>query len=499
MIVHEDAPFEHGDRLLLARPHAQRTYARVPLVLSPGVELSVSLFLTAYPTKPPLPRAVEARTNRPLRAVTSWLCKDTGQALRPHDIDLAMPFGSAGVLMVSQDDWRGVGALPSNPLGDSSASPTRTPVRPPASSSSSSSSSSSTGLRSPMESPLRVGGRSSVSDEPALVVISFHPASALRPWHHVRPPYLAFPSDSPVRGSIAAFAALLRQMRAKERIALARFVPRAGLQPRLVALVPQVAEDTEVGTRVPDALLVVDLPFLDDLRPVPLPLGSPAATPEAVSAASAVVQRITLRGFSPYNFRSPSLRKFFAVMEALALNDEAVRWSADDDDDVRPDTDAMQDRFGDLLRTFASHVTEDFKPAPPPKAPRARKRSKAAAAADDDDDDGDDDDDDDAGGAARRAPRPSARGRGRGRAAVDGDSDSDGPSRSSAKRSKPARAVVDDDSEGSEAAIDWASLAATGSLDERTVPELKDKLRAMGLAVGGKKSDLVARLSDALL
>jgi hypothetical protein len=51
---------------------------------------------------------------------------------------------------------------------------------------------------------------------------------------------------------------------------------------------------------------------------------------------------------------------------------------------------------------------------------------------------------------------------------------------------------------GGAGAVDWAALAAAGAVGKQTVETLKGFCRDKGLALGGKKGDLVARVLEAL-
>jgi hypothetical protein len=46
--------------------------------------------------------------------------------------------------------------------------------------------------------------------------------------------------------------------------------------------------------------------------------------------------------------------------------------------------------------------------------------------------------------------------------------------------------------------VDWAALAAAGAVGKQTVETLKGFCRDKGLALGGIKGDLVARVLEAL-
>jgi len=432
MRVYDDK--EGGDLAMLEtgqRVHRKRTYARLPMRMPGGVTLGLCVYLTTVQAKLPAARQVEGRTNALLKASTAWVCSVTGQPLRKHDITRSLLVGKAGATIpVAVDDMPRLRALPAELDAADAATVASAPAHD-----------DGTKLSGAM--PARP-----MDEDPSLVVLSAHPASALRPWMLTRSPMFLFPSEAAYTGSVGAFAAIHAELVRSRRILLARLVVRGGSMPRLVAVVPQVERhDALLSTT---GLVALDLTFADDLRSPTLPFGSPLAPPAAIAAAREAVTKINLKDFSPAEFDSPVLGRFFAMARCLALGEEELQWSAEEDDCVKPDAKMGQvERFAAPLRELAALCEEDLRPASAAPSARARKRPA---------DDGED-------ATAKRAKRTAATG----------------------------------DADATAAGMDWAAEARAGRVGKFTMPVLKAKLKALGLSATGKKADLVGRLEDHLL
>ncbi len=66
-------------------------------MLGEGIQLAVAIYHNIYPAKKPSAQYVDGRTNAPLKVETSWLCKETGKHLLPHEIRSYFPFGGEAV------------------------------------------------------------------------------------------------------------------------------------------------------------------------------------------------------------------------------------------------------------------------------------------------------------------------------------------------------------------------------------------------------------------
>lgn len=426
LVYDDDRGLDFAELESRKRAHGKRTFARLQLRFPGDVALGVCLYLTSVHAKVPCARKIDGRTNKPLKAFVTRVCAETGQPLRKHEIHLSLPLGSSGVgVPVQQADLAQVRAVPA----------TRGLKSEPAASSASSAAAASSALA-----PAAVGNAAdvSMSADPCVQVLSALPASSLRPWMLTGASLLAFPSEAQVAGSVGAFAAVHAELVASRRVLLGRMVAREGSAPRFVALVPQLQRPRTVLASA--GLLVVDLPFADDLRAPQLPWGSPPASRASVELAKTVVSSITLNPFSPDQFDSPALGKFYATARCLALGEAAVEWSAELDDTVQPDP-AMSrsEKYAAPLRRLQADCDVDLRPAPPE--------------------------------AQRPAKRPA------------------NEAESAAKRAKEAHAAA-------AAVASWRQLAQQGKLGKLTVSALRAVLSSLGLDAAGRKADLISRLED---
>ncbi|OON15019.1 hypothetical protein X801_09183 [Opisthorchis viverrini] len=74
-------------------------------------------------------------------------------------------------------------------------------------------------------------------------LLGFKPIHRLRPYHHIRAPQFIYPDESYIRGSRLWFTTLLQVCLNRRLFAMALYVQRKNIPPRLIALIPQVVED----------------------------------------------------------------------------------------------------------------------------------------------------------------------------------------------------------------------------------------------------------------
>jgi ATP-dependent DNA helicase 2 subunit 1 len=288
-----------------------------------------------------------------------------------------------------------------------------------------------------------------------MTLMGFKPRSALKDYHNIKPPYFIYPDESTMKGSTVAFAALLHQMAAKGKIAICRLIYRKGVVPKFVALLPQeekVNGDGEI-TQYP-GMHMIFLPFADDVRQLKFE-PTPIAEPDLIVKAKQVIQSMPAK-FDNSTFENPSLQKHYAIIQALALDENIPE---DVDDLTMPDYERMQ-KFGPVIKSFADAC--NIGPA-----------DLGDAGGDGSDDEGK------SSSSSSRSKSSSSRKR----KEPDSKSDKGGAS----KRAKKEH--VEDAS-----AVDWKAAAQSGKLKKMTIPELKVYLKANGLPVSGKKELLLERI-----
>lgn len=224
----------------LRKRFRKRRLTSFPLHITKDVSIGVELYTLAVVQRKSPPVALDASTNMPLKSETKWLCEDTGAYLMPDQIKRYIEYGGKRVYF-SRDDVVQVKHY----------------------------------------------------DAPGLQVIAFKPISTLRWNSNIRSSYFLYPSEGYIEGSSKAFVALLNAMAKKQKYALARLIARKSSEPRLVALLPQEEVADELGQVQPSGFNVIFLPYLDDIRDIPVETHE-NATDEQVDAAKALISKLKL-------------------------------------------------------------------------------------------------------------------------------------------------------------------------------------------------------------
>ncbi|TXG66694.1 hypothetical protein EZV62_007969 [Acer yangbiense] len=245
-----------------------------------------------------------------------------------------------------------------------------------------------------------------------------------------------------VIGSTRIFIALLRSMLRLKRFAVAFYGNPT--HPQLVALVAQDEIVTAGGQIEPPGMHMIYLPYCDDIRNVEEAReiselhhsdanAVPRATDDQVKKAIALMKRIDLKDFSVCQFANPSLQRHYAVLQALALEEDEI---PEINDETAPDEEGM-------ARPGVVNAIEEFK------------------------------------------------------LSVYGDSyDEENAHAGNGKVSEASkkRKAVAENAVKESANYDWADLADNGKLKDMTVAELKYYLTAHNLPVTGKKEALISRI-----
>eukprot|EP00668_Euglena_longa_P004293 GGOE01005031.1.p2 GENE.GGOE01005031.1~~GGOE01005031.1.p2 ORF type:complete len:443 (+),score=128.63 GGOE01005031.1:2130-3458(+) len=177
--------------------------------------------------------------------------------------------------------------------------------------------------------------------EPGMKILGFKDLSRLKPYHHVKHSSFLYPDDQSIKGSSKLFWALHEAMLHQKKVAIAVLIPRQNAAPTFVALEPQEEELSEEGAQVrPPGMVVVPLPFADDIRELDLPATS---IPEeqlkaSLPKAKKLISRLTIN-FDSDQFEDPVLQKHYVCLHALALDKEQVEVKPDL---TEPDIDGMR-------------------------------------------------------------------------------------------------------------------------------------------------------------
>lgn len=304
------------------------------------------------------------------------------------------------------------------------------------------------------------GGKAKAS----LSILGFKPKDSI-PWYHAMDQaYLIYPNDEVVKGSREAFVELHAAMLRKQVLAVGEVLHRVQWSSRLVAIYPieeaqplsdESGESPNSGPRSPPGMMVVTLPFEDDIRTLEedeawqawvQQISSPCIKQEIpdevpsvdlenagdlqmpsdplIQSAINLISRQRLVGMElGEDFENAALTEFFNYLENVAL--EIAVPEQEEMFDTRTDDAMIVEAVGGQIEDFREKLPEDVQ-----------------------------------------------------------------ISKSMGTRKRKMEPVKDD------TGLDWQDLYISGELDMVKIPQLKSYLRSAGAPLSGNKSLLVERVSD---
>ncbi|XP_050230179.1 ATP-dependent DNA helicase 2 subunit KU70 [Mercurialis annua] len=252
----------------------KRIVRKITFSITSGMSIELNTYALIRPTTPGAITWLNSVTNRPLKTERSFICADTG-ALIHESPKLAHAYKNENI-MFSVDELSEIKRI-------------------------------STGQ---------------------LRLLGFKPLSCLKDYHNLRPPTFVFPSDKELIGSTSIFIALHRSMLRLKRFAVA--FQGGSSHARLVALVAQDEIVTGGGQVEPPGMHMIYLPYCDDIRdideefPSESNAGVAHASDDQIKKAAALIKRVDLKDFSVCQFSNPALQRHYAVLQALALEEDEM-------------------------------------------------------------------------------------------------------------------------------------------------------------------------------
>ncbi len=291
--------------------------------------MGVQLYRMLAVAKKPLHTWLYARTNEPLKVVSKYYDSGTGETLDEASIQTYVEVSGIQVPMTKEDvaAIKAAGNLP----------------------------------------------------EAGVRLLFFMPQSELRRELNLESPYFLFPDERSVKGSSDIFESLLRSMASRKVVAVVRFNRISSAAPRIAVLLPQLEVVDEDGCQVsPIGFQLLQLPFAHDIRFNPLAKVDVVPSAEQVEAASAVVLGMQLAEDFCYfrDVESPSIQQYYSVLQAVALNEGAPEWTAEQNDRMQPDAELLAANEEPLLALREALGLTD---ADGEAAPKAKKRAAPAA------------------------------------------------------------------------------------------------------------------------
>ncbi|KAI3989530.1 hypothetical protein MKX01_035292 [Papaver californicum] len=374
---------------LRKRMFKKRRIRRITLSIAGGISIEVNTYALIRPTVPGTITWLNSVTNEPLKTERSFICADTG-ALVEEPAKRFQPYKRncfSENIKFSTDELAEIKRV-------------------------------STGH---------------------LQLLGFKPLSCLKDYHNLRPSTFLFPSDEEIIGSTSTFIALHRSMLRLGRFAIV--FHGSSSHPQLVALVAQEEITSPSGQVEPPGMHMIYLPYSDDIRNIEEQFMdansvTPRATDDQIKKAAALVKRVDLKDFSVCQFANPALQRHYAILQALALDEDEM---PELNDETLPDEQGMS-------RQGIINALEEFK------------------------------------------------------VSVYGenyDQEEADALFATTEASKKRKANAENASKES-AKYNWAELAEQGKLSYLTVVDLKRYLTAHNLPLTGKKDDLIKRIVNHL-
>uniref|UniRef100_I1NJE1 DNA helicase n=1 Tax=Glycine max TaxID=3847 RepID=I1NJE1_SOYBN len=261
-----------------------------------------------------------------------------------------------------------------------------------------------------------------------LHLLGFKPLSCLRDYYNLKPSTFLYPSDEGTDSSMCMFIAL-------HSFAVA--FSGSSSRPQLVALIAQEEVIQSGGQIEPPGMHMIYLPYSDDIRFVEERYSDTSgmvniASDDQIKKAANLIKRIDLKDFSVCQISNPALQRHYAVLQALALEEDDIPEMKDE---------SLPDEEG-LARPGVVRALEEFKTSVY----------------------GDNYDEENEPGTEK-------------------------PTEASKKRKANAEFATKECEN-----YDWGDLADTGKLKDLTVVELKYYLTAHNLPVSGKKEAIISRI-----
>nr|ATA62878.1 putative KU70-like protein [Cupressus sempervirens] len=293
--------FEDLTNQLRKRMYKKRVVRKITLMVADGLSIGLHTYALIRPAQTGKITWLDSVTNKPLKLERSYICADTG-ALVTEPLARFQTYQNEKVKF-SIDELSEIRKVTSVPLR----------------------------------------------------LLGFKPLHCLKDYHNLRPSTFLYPSDEEISGSICAFIALYRAMLRFQKYGVAFYGNMQSAQ--LVALLPQEEVTNSSGQIDPPGLHMIYLPYSDDIRRIEkLHMSTdgpvPRASKEEIDKATAMIKKLELREFSVYQISNPALQRHYAILQALALDENEDL--PETKDETMPDEESMQ-------RPGITNAVQEFK------------------------------------------------------------------------------------------------------------------------------------------
>lgn len=412
----------------------KRTLGKCSLFLTKDVKFMVNFYSCIKKTNKSRSYNVDARTNKSLNTITQLICKETGGILYQNQIGTFQPYGNIKVPF-TKDEMKQIKTL----------------------------------------------------DAPGIKLMGFKSFDSIKPYYNIRESYFLYPDESMTNGASQTCDALIKQMLNKNKVAIVKFIPREGSNIRFCALIAQKECFDEDYFQTPPGFNLIFLPYADEIRSNTdimrrvknadeIKSAEEEITHTQMEAARRLIKKMNIE-FDSRNFENPSLQKFYATLQALALGEQEIEKI---EDYINPNDEALSRVLNNCDEEFKNifwgyNIERTYVPGQKKAPAQPRKRKE-----------------DDEDGGKKTAKK--------GKKNQDGmvvDDEGTGKKKSSKKKK-------DDDVEMMEEISNerLLSLLEAGSLEGRAYPTkvLKNICKSKGITIKAKcnKKDIINAIQDYL-
>lgn len=271
----------------------KRTLGKFPFMLSSHYQIYLNVYSTVRKADKGRSYNVDAKSNKLLSAANQMIDKDSGQKLYPNNIGTYQLYGNKKVIF-TQEEMKKIKTIQS----------------------------------------------------PGMQLLGFKSIKSIKPYFNVGPSYFLYPNDIITKGAGTLCDGLIKQLVAKDKCAIVKYVGREGAQLKICALVPQREQFDEDYFQTPPGFNMIVLPWADDIRSSSdllskMPDHVPEPNNEEKELAKKLIKKMNI-SFDCRSFENVSLQKFYATLQALAL----------EENDIEPVEDTMQPHVEALERVL---------------------------------------------------------------------------------------------------------------------------------------------------
>ena len=193
-------------------------------------------------------------------------------------------------------------------------------------------------------------------DNPGIKLMGFKSLESIKPYHNIRESYFIYPEEGN-QGASQVCDALIKSLASKNKVAIVKFIPREGANIRFFALVPQRESFDEDYFQTPPGFNLIFLPYADEIRSNEDILQKSSGgnnieenqpSEEQLNLAKKIIKKMNIE-FDSRNFENPTIQKFYATLQTLALNEGEIE---EVQDYIQPDDTQLKKVLNGLDEEF---------------------------------------------------------------------------------------------------------------------------------------------------